>query len=128
MRFVVRLAIGFVSRWGFGGEEKVVTRRDRSLGGREVVVGTREVSTSRVARSPLAASSVALPRRNLWKGNNVEKREELPDWWSISSNPSEVLGGETEHLRKEAQRLVRGNKSISLFGNSLKRYHSFIVA
>lgn len=107
VRFVIRLAFRFVLGWGKGGE-KVVTRRDRSLGGREVVVGRRGVANSRIAGSPVAASPVTAPRGNMWKGSGVEKREELPDWWPISLNSPQAVGDETEHLGNEAQRLVRG--------------------
>jgi hypothetical protein len=110
VRFVVRLAFRFVLGWGEG-EDKVVTRRDRSLGGREVVVGRRGAASPRIAGSSVAANPVTVPRGNAWKGSGGEKREVLPDWWPISSNSSpQASGGEADHLGKEAQRLVRGNK------------------
>lgn len=110
----MRLGFRFVLRWVFGDGEKVVTRRDRSLGGREVVVGRKDVTTSGLAGSPVtvAASPVTVPRWNMWKGSGAEKREELPDWWPISSNSPQPkpVGDEMENLKKDAQRLVRGNK------------------
>ncbi|KAJ4794697.1 Phosphoribosylformylglycinamidine synthase [Rhynchospora pubera] len=115
-RFVVRLGLGFVSRLQFGGE-KVVTRRDRSLGGREVVVArSGPGTTSRIAGSPVAGTPVTVPRRNLWKGNDVEKREELPDWWPVSSNSPQVFGDEMERLREQAQRLVRAITDYRMTG------------
>jgi hypothetical protein len=124
VRFVVRLAFRFVMGWGEG-EEKVVTRRDRSMGGREVVVGRRGAASSRIAGSPVAVSPVAVPRGNMWKGSGGEKREELPDWWPISLNSSQANGDEAVHLGKEAQRLVRGKKSTSLFVNLLTSSYFF---
>lgn len=113
VRFVVRLAFKFVLGWGEG-EEKVVTRRDRSLGGREVVVARRSVAPSRIGESPVAASPVTVPRGNMWKSSGGEKREELPDWWPIPVNSPQGNGAEMENLRKEAQRLVRG-KHLTTF-------------
>ncbi|KAF3328533.1 hypothetical protein FCM35_KLT05611 [Carex littledalei] len=116
VRFVVRLGFRFVLRWIFGDGEKVVTRRDRSLGGREVVVGRRDVTTSGLAGSPVAASPVTVPRWNMWKGSGVQKREELPDWWPISSNSPQAVGDEMENLKKDAQRLVRAITDYRMAG------------
>ncbi|XP_078174967.1 phosphoribosylformylglycinamidine synthase isoform X2 [Carex rostrata] len=116
VRFVVRLGFRFVLRWVFGDGEKVVTRRDRSLGGREVVVGRKDVTTSALAGSPVtvAANPVTVPRWNMWKG----KREELPDWWPISSNSPQPkpVGDEMENLKKDAHRLVRAITDYRMAG------------
>ncbi|KAK3444042.1 hypothetical protein EUGRSUZ_A00253 [Eucalyptus grandis] len=118
VRVVVRLVLGFRSRFGYGRNEAVVVRRDRSLGGREVVVGTRkETDGSRVLDNPLSPAlrgtvDRSSPRRRRNMAPRVE--ENLPEWWPAMTASSAVdLEVDKEYYQREANRLVRG-RSISL--------------
>ncbi|KAJ3694208.1 hypothetical protein LUZ60_009688 [Juncus effusus] len=105
LRFVIQLGLGFIR--GFGRTERVITRRDRSLGGKEVVVGTEGISSSssRVDFSPVRKERLNSVRKEI---NGVRGKRELPDWWPVSSDSNPVVEDElAEQYRKEAQKLVR---------------------
>ncbi|RWR96844.1 hypothetical protein CKAN_02624700 [Cinnamomum micranthum f. kanehirae] len=105
VRFLVKLGL----RSGFGGLD-LVRRRDRSLGGREVVVGRgmKEKRGFRGVVSPLSdvrggerrvRESVAVDRRAL-------REAAIPSWWPVSL-PKPVVTVGKEEFQREAKRLVR---------------------
>ncbi|XXG89228.1 hypothetical protein AAC387_Pa12g1282 [Persea americana] len=104
VRFLVKL--GF--RSGFGGLD-LVRRRDRSLGGREVVVGRgmKEKSGFRGVVSPL--SDVRGGERRV-RESAAERRAlreaAIPSWWPVSL-PKPVVTVGKEEFQREAKRLVR---------------------
>lgn len=113
LKVVVQLVLGFRSRFGYTKNEAVVVRRDRSLGGREVVVATRkEIDGSRVLDNPLSPASRGTvdrpPQRR--RGNFTPRLEEkLPEWWPASTTSSAVDSEvDKEYYQREANRLVRG--------------------
>lgn len=91
--------------------EAVVTRRDRSLGGKEVVVGN--VSRGRVLGSPLESREFT-SGSGMFKGfsRNWGKRKgngnKLPDWWPKNSSVSVSLVDDNEEYQRQANRLIRG--------------------
>ncbi|GMY32367.1 hypothetical protein FCV25MIE_27609 [Fagus crenata] len=109
----------FRGRSGFGNSGPVVVRRDRSLGGREVVVAVgvgRKVKErenvkrdSRVSVNPLslAASGNNLGLSERVSGNRVRAREKkLPKWWPVSvSRPGLVLN--QHEYQREANWLIQ---------------------
>ncbi|KAK1265817.1 hypothetical protein QJS04_geneDACA016651 [Acorus gramineus] len=107
--FVAAMAAWVVGRLGLGFRSVWVTRRDRSLGGREVIVGRRHKGGYRVPASPLS-----LPREMEGKvlvipssRRRESTKEALPKWWPVSlPSPVAVVG--KEELQREADRLVRG--------------------
>ncbi|XP_010930174.2 uncharacterized protein [Elaeis guineensis] len=117
------LGLGFRSGWWSG--DRMVVRRDRSLGGREVVVGRRikgrEVGkSSRVSVSPLSPPTGA--EVNI--GGNalrrpVEKQEKLPKWWPDSIS-SQVILVAKEEFQREANRLVRAMVDNRMSGKDYK--------
>lgn len=105
-----RLLLGMVLRawqrrglrrglWGEGGRA-VVRRRDRSLGGKEVVVAVSSPPTE-AART----SRVAEPAKEVWRGYSQAK---LPDWWPNVGATVMEPGPEMEKWARMANRLVRG--------------------
>lgn len=93
-------------------------RRDRSLGGREVVVGRSfrgrdwNKKSFPVSRSPLSpvrgtelktVENVAKIRR--------EKQEKLPKWWP-DLIPAPVIATGKQDYQREVDRLVRGEYSL----------------
>lgn len=109
------LGLRFRSGWWSG--DAVVVRRDRSLGGREVVVGRRikgrEVAkSSRISMSPLSPPTGAEVNVG-WNALQrlVEKQEKLPKWWPDSIS-SPVIVVAKEEFQREANRLVRGQLSL----------------
>ncbi|RWW67347.1 hypothetical protein BHE74_00025211 [Ensete ventricosum] len=115
-RALVWLGLGFRSRWRFG--DWSLIRRDRSLGGREVVVGRRfrgrdwNKKSFTVSRSPLSP----VRGTDLKTVENVakiqrEKQEKLPKWWP-DSIPAPVIGTGKQDYQREVDRLVRGKYSL----------------
>lgn len=108
-------------RSGFGDSGPVVVRRDRSLGGREVVVAVgvgRKVKErqnlkrdSRVSSNPLspavAASATNGGISERVSGTRVRPREKkLPKWWPVSvPRPGLVLNA--EQYQREANWLIQ---------------------
>lgn len=85
--------------WGEGGRA-VVRRRDRSLGGKEVVV-----AVSSPPKEAARTSRVAEPAKEVWRGYSQAK---LPDWWPNVGATVMVPGPEMEKWARMANRLVRG--------------------
>lgn len=113
-RVLVQLGSRLRRGFWFGSGQSVVVRRDRSLGGKEVVVGRAEDNEwrirnrSRVLESPL--SVVSGKRVGVSDGSRLEsgKERKLPKWWPTilpSPPPLEVY---KEEFQKEANRLIRG--------------------
>ncbi|EHA8589064.1 hypothetical protein COCNU_scaffold007880G000050 [Cocos nucifera] len=117
------LGLRFRSGWWSG--DGVVVRRDRSLGGREVVVGRsikgREVAkSSRVSVSPLSPRTGAEANvgRNALQ-RPVEKKEKLPKWWPNSIFSPVIVVGK-EDFQREANRLVRAMVDNRMSGKDYK--------
>lgn len=112
-RVMAWMSVWLRRNWGFG--DWRVIRRDRSLGGREVVVGKRSRGretnwrSSRPLQNPLSpsrgGSEMGIPRSASVR--SVPKEENLPEWWS-SSAPSSTTVALGKELQREANRLVRG--------------------
>ncbi|XP_061994422.1 uncharacterized protein LOC133712333 [Rosa rugosa] len=130
-----RVLVGLV-RLGFGsgsgyGREKVVTRRDRSLGGKEVVVAriekprAEEVSVKKnrglgILDTPLSSvrkSSVFAGMERVFK-NRVRFGEKLPQWWPTTTSQP-ILGVDNEEHQREANRLVRAITDNRMSGKDI---------
>ncbi|XP_020245033.1 uncharacterized protein LOC109823158 [Asparagus officinalis] len=104
-----------------------VVRRDRSLGGREVVVATsrrreseRGGKNTRVLGSPLSnLEGIGKEIGGNLGGKRVVGTDELPEWWTKSVSKSVGLGGD-EMLKGEADRLVRAILDNRLHGKDYK--------
>ncbi|KAE8077187.1 hypothetical protein FH972_015775 [Carpinus fangiana] len=112
--FVLRVLgrLGLAVRRGLSGSRNgpVVVRRDRSLGGREVVVG-RSANVERNTRvssnplSPASGTNAGVSGRIL-KSRVRSREKKLPKWWPVSvSQPGLVLN--KEEYQREANRLIR---------------------
>ncbi|XP_059450358.1 uncharacterized protein LOC132181239 isoform X2 [Corylus avellana] len=112
--FVFRVLgrLGLAVRRGLSGSrnEPVVVRRDRSLGGREVVVGRsanveRNIRASSNPLSPASGTNAGVSGR-IWKSRVRSHEKKLPKWWPVSvSQPGLVLN--KEEYQREANRLIR---------------------
>lgn len=110
-----RVLAGLLSGWRLGigpGGWNWVRRRDRSLGGREVVVGKRlkwgrsgkdDVNPLSSVRGGVPVSSKSVVKRSAL----TERSKKLPDWWR---SPVQSLSGAMgdEDARREVKRLARG--------------------
>ncbi|XP_061360220.1 uncharacterized protein LOC133304225 isoform X2 [Gastrolobium bilobum] len=119
---VFRVLVQLVSRfWSWRRNASSYTpmvRRDRSLGGKEVVVGwgQRSLPNPKVPANPLSPvqSSVKLSSKN-----KVRFERKLPKWWPT------VIGGavfdvnEQEEYKREAYRVVRAIINSRLGGNDI---------
>jgi hypothetical protein len=86
---------------------KTMVRRDRSLGGKEVVVGLRSPIHSNKSSS---ASSSSI--RRSFKNNKVfASQRKLPKWWPTVNNNANAFDLDMDHqdeYKRDAYRLVRG--------------------
>lgn len=112
---VALVRLGFRSRSGYG-KEATVVRRDRSLGGKEVVVGRveKERVDARKRRSfEILDNPLSMPKSRMVDGlgrmlkNQVRWAKKLPSWWP-SSAPQQSPVVDKEYYQGEADRLVRG--------------------
>ncbi|KAJ9701384.1 hypothetical protein PVL29_006646 [Vitis rotundifolia] len=111
-RVLVRLGLRLRREFGFGSGRGVVVRRDRSLGGKEVVVGRAEESEwrmrnhSRVLGSPLSVVSGMGVNGGDWSRGRSRTEKELPKWWPVTLPPPLEVFDKQEYQR-EANRLIR---------------------
>ncbi|XP_042059189.1 uncharacterized protein LOC121803624 [Salvia splendens] len=95
---VLVIVFGSLFRMRESGGEVLIYKRDRSLGGKEVVVGKREDSwpTRRPSATPLSSENGDYYDQSRRNGRNNalsrRKKEELPQWWLkvVSQGPVEV--------------------------------------
>lgn len=85
-----------------------MVRRDRSLGGKEVVVALGQTSNSNPL-SPTVRDSVKRSAKN-----KVRFQRKLPEWWPtvVNANGYVFDAGEQEEYKREAYRVVRGLFSL----------------
>lgn len=101
VRVLVRLGTAF--KGGLQGRPKLVVRRDRSLGGKEVVVAVDSI------RSSSSSSSVAASRSNsVARTLKLRTQNSLPKWWPASL-PRQSFEVDKEDYQREANRIVRGS-------------------
>ncbi|OIV91200.1 hypothetical protein TanjilG_30422 [Lupinus angustifolius] len=82
-----------------------MVRRDRSLGGREVVVGT--VAAKKPAANPLSPVERSLSLRRASKNKVVGVQKKLPKWWPHIINGTVLDVDDQEEYKREAYRVVR---------------------
>ncbi|AQK94092.1 hypothetical protein ZEAMMB73_Zm00001d010456 [Zea mays] len=125
-----RLLLGMVLRawqrrglrrglWGEGGRA-VVRRRDRSLGGKEVVV-----AVSSPPKEAARTSRVAEPAKEVWRGYSQAK---LPDWWPNVGATVMEPGPEMEKWARMANRLVRAIIDSRVMGRDYRYDDAIQVA
>lgn len=107
IRVLVKLGSAF--KGSFQGKPKLVVRRDRSLGGKEVVVAVDNIrSSSRDSKSSIASSGQDSPSNSIPRNLQLRAQSKLPKWWPTSL-PSQSLDVDKEGYQRVANRLVRGN-------------------
>ncbi|KAL5991009.1 hypothetical protein ACLOJK_011915 [Asimina triloba] len=113
--FAVRFLAKLVQRSRLGNWD-LVRRRDRSLAGKEVVIGRRFKRTSGFGASVNPLSHVKDLRRRSGERvsdqRKVSKRELLPSWWpSLVTMP---VGTAEKDFQREARTLIQGTFFIIL--------------
>ncbi|KAF3673509.1 putative CMP-sialic acid transporter 2-like [Capsicum annuum] len=90
---------------------ELVYKRDRSLGGREVLVAKNEITVDRKKPNVLDGDDV---NSNWGWASRIRRRkkkssvEQLPKWWPVSSSGSDQVGAENqEEYQRMANRLIR---------------------
>ncbi|RXI00747.1 hypothetical protein DVH24_000981 [Malus domestica] len=111
---VALVRLGFRSQSGYG-KEATVVRRDRSLGGKEVVVGRVEkerVDARKRKSFGILDNPLSMPKSRMVDGlgrmlkSQVRWAKKLPSWWP-SSAPKQSPVVDKEYYQGEADRLVR---------------------
>ncbi|XP_077252097.1 phosphoribosylformylglycinamidine synthase [Tasmannia lanceolata] len=115
VRFLVKLGLGLGYGMGFGNWD-LVRRRDRSLAGREVVVGRKkDFRDFRVSVNPLSDGNDTKVRNSDFR---VSKQEALPRWWpDLVPSPGLTVG--KEDLQREANKLIRAIMDNRMSGKDL---------
>ncbi|KAK8617318.1 hypothetical protein V6N13_080235 [Hibiscus sabdariffa] len=109
-RVFIKLSLAIRAR--FLPEPKVIVRRDRSLGGREVIVGTtrdrRQIRTnSNALENPLSLSA-SPTLANKTNFSRLHVSEKLPKWWPQPvSAPKTASVFDSEYYQTQANRLVK---------------------
>ncbi|GMJ03279.1 hypothetical protein like AT2G43235 [Hibiscus trionum] len=110
--FRVCIKLGLAVRARFLPKPKVIVRRDRSLGGREVVVGTNRDqfhprTNSTALDNPLSLSTSSTPA-NKTNFSRLHVTEKLPKWWPQPvSAPKTASVFDSEYYQTQANRLVK---------------------
>lgn len=101
-RVLVQLVSGFGSWRRNASTYKPVVRRDRSLGGKEVVIAWGESQSQSTPASRVQRTAIAK--------NKVRVEKKLPKWWpSVINNAAVVFDvNERDEYKREAYRVVRG--------------------
>ncbi|XP_065866849.1 uncharacterized protein [Euphorbia lathyris] len=117
IRVLINLWSGLTSRLRVANQQ-VVVRRDRSLGGKEVVVARAVEERHDVKRksprsmdNPLSTPSWALGSglsKDDWSSYRVRNRSKLPTWWPVSvPGDIDLLPADKQEYQREANRLIR---------------------
>lgn len=124
-RVLVKLGLGFRKLFRFrAGDGGVIRRRDRSLGGKEVVVGKREEmnkEVNRVSLNPLSSDEEILEGvldtlvKN-WPRKSVLQK--LPSWWPLSHSTPFVAVDKQEYQQR-ANRLLRAIMDYKVSGKDI---------
>ncbi|ERN20111.1 uncharacterized protein LOC18448521 [Amborella trichopoda] len=117
--FVIRVLLKLGSRYGLYSNWGLVRRRDRSLGGREVVVGLRTKGKDSSAKirvsnsiNPLSnvggALGIISKRNSMNHFNKAEEEDEekLPKWWPDAGS-SVIMALPKDEYQREANRMIR---------------------
>ncbi|PWA56410.1 hypothetical protein CTI12_AA416430 [Artemisia annua] len=122
-KVLVKLGLGLRSLFkGSGGDgEVVVTRRDRSLGGREVVVSTYKDSRSEGNVNPLSGGEDLMAGYSESMVKKWEKaKKKLPDWWpEVRGAPLEGVVDKEDSQRK-ANSLIRAIMDYRTSGKDIQ--------
>lgn len=112
-RFLVYIGLGIRNQLGLGlgfGHGNVVVRRDRSLGGKQVVVGKKKRMNENVKGlgNPLMPSAETMAKGlQIGAKNRVQREDRLPKWWPVLlPEPTSIM--DREEYQKKANRLIRG--------------------
>ncbi|XP_047318717.1 uncharacterized protein LOC124922037 isoform X2 [Impatiens glandulifera] len=108
----LKLGLGVLRRFKSRSSDEVIVRRDRSLGGREVVVARRNDDFS-ILQSVSTDSEVK-------SKNLVRKRKarELPNWWPVSLPPPIMLDHQDEY-QILANRFIRAILDRRIHGKDI---------
>jgi len=110
--FAIRVLVklGSALKGNFQSNPKFVVRRDRSLGGKEVVVSVDNIRSSSRDSKSFIASDQASRSNSTPRNLHLKAQNNLPKWWptSLTSQSFDVV--DKEDYQREANRIVRGRK------------------
>lgn len=109
-------------RYDRGNSGELVYRRDRSLGGKEVLVGRVDMETNRGRKKDRRDRSLSIlddvedegiRKTSFWDTRKRRRSvEKLPKWWpaSVPGTGQGLSGDAREEFQRMGNRLIRGNK------------------
>nr|AAC64313.1 unknown protein [Arabidopsis thaliana] len=107
--FAIRVLVklGSALKGNFQSNPKFVVRRDRSLGGKEVVVSVDNIRSSSRDSKSFIASDQASRSNSTPRNLHLKAQNNLPKWWptSLTSQSFDVV--DKEDYQREANRIVR---------------------
>ncbi|KAJ6741149.1 hypothetical protein OIU79_001139 [Salix purpurea] len=131
IRVLFKLVLGFKRKFGAGKNPNFVVRRDRSLGGKEVIVAVNDQQREESKRPKRLANPVEIPglvdglgfERGDWRRHRVGNQQKLPKWWLDSGSFSgRVVGPNQEEYQREANRLIRAITDYRTRGKDVKEH------
>ncbi|KAK6145783.1 hypothetical protein DH2020_019652 [Rehmannia glutinosa] len=128
--FVVLIAFRGLFKARKNGGEALIYKRDRSLGGREVVVGKSETNWSTSRKStPLSSDNSNYyyqKKNNRARTVGRRRKEELPQWWPQVVNWDSQETVNKEEYQRMANQLIRAYSSSPMVGDQAIRVMYFL--
>ncbi|KAK6122892.1 hypothetical protein DH2020_043358 [Rehmannia glutinosa] len=121
--FVVLIAFRGLFKVRKNGGEALIYKRDRSLGGREVVVGKSETNWSSSRKStPLSSDNSNYyyqKKNNRTRTLGRRRKEELPQWWPQVVNWDSQETVNKEEYQRMANQLIRAIMDRKMSGQDI---------
>ncbi|EOA27139.1 hypothetical protein CARUB_v10023240mg [Capsella rubella] len=107
--FAIRVLVklGSALKGNFQSNPKFVVRRDRSLGGKEVVVSVDSIRSSSRDSKSFMASDQASQSNSIPRNLQLKSQNNLPKWWPTSLPSQNLDVVDKEEYQREANRIVR---------------------
>nr|XP_025674632.1 uncharacterized protein LOC112775295 isoform X2 [Arachis hypogaea] len=118
LRFLVNSVSRFLSWRRNASAYRPMVRRDRSLGGKEVVVGWGESAVSKGPANPLSPADGGTLKRGA-KKNKIRLERKLPKWWPAVINGAVFDLDEQDEFKRQAYRVVRAITDSRMAGNDI---------
>ncbi|KAL8491862.1 hypothetical protein ACS0TY_023457 [Phlomoides rotata] len=99
--------------------EVLVYKRDRSLGGKEVVVGRENSGSTSRTWTPLSSDNADYKKKSRMRTLDRRKKKELPQWWprAVNQGPNEI--DNKEEYQRIANQLIQAIMDRKMSGEDI---------